>query len=362
MDTGSLRGPVCIDLFAGCGGLSLGAQTAGLRVAAAVEFDARAAETYSANFPDANLIAMDIRKVEPGDLGPLDDLKIVLAGPPCQPFSASNQKSRGPEHPSNYLFREALRLISALQPEMVLFENVEGFGVGQAKRYHDDLCDKLTALGYSVSSRVFSAADFGVPQTRRRLFVLARKAGAGLDAITGNGQRVTVGQALQGLPPLAVGALDDVLPYALPARNRSKYSEAMRGGLRVCTGHLVTNNAPHIVDRYPHIPQGGNWKNIPETKLDTYADARRCHTGIYHRLREDAPAKVIGNFRKNMLIHPVEHRGLSVREAARLQSFPDRFLFKGSIGKQQQQVGNAVPPMLAAAIIENLVGTIGGER
>ena len=110
-----------------------------------------------------------------------------------------------------------------------------------------------------------------------------------------------------------------------------------------------------ILERYKYIPQGGNWENIPNRLMKNYADKSRCHTGIYRRLKEDEPSVVIGNYRKNMLIHPTEDRGLSVREAARLQSFPDWFKFKGTIGSQQQQVGNAVPPLLAKAVFTSLM-------
>lgn len=158
--------------------------------------------------------------------------------------------------------------------------------------------------------------------------------------------------AIGDLPSLDNGADFPALPYPRPAR--SYYAAALRGTAMESTGHLVTNNAEYVVKRYAHVPQGGNWQDIPDTLMYTYANKERCHTGIYHRLVWDAPSKVIGNFRKNMLIHPSQDRGLSVREAARLQSFSDSFTFHGSIGKQQQQVGNAVPPLMAQAIMQLL--------
>lgn len=124
----------------------------------------------------------------------------------------------------------------------------------------------------------------------------------------------------------------------------------MRGSSIESSNNLVTKSSPEIIKRYRYVPQGGNWQNIPENLMNNYKDTTRCHTGIYHRLKEDEPSVVLGNFRKNMLIHPQQDRGLSVREAARLQSFPDWYEFVGSIGFQQQQVGNAVPPLLAKAV------------
>jgi DNA (cytosine-5)-methyltransferase 1 len=129
----------------------------------------------------------------------------------------------------------------------------------------------------------------------------------------------------------------------------------MRNGRRLVSGNLVTRNSAFVIDRYPHVPQGGNWEDIPEHLMQNYSDRTKCHTGIYHRLHPDQPSVVIGNFRKNMLIHPTQHRGLSVREAARIQSFPDSYRFTGSIGFQQQQVANAVPPLLATAVFKTLL-------
>ena len=149
------------------------------------------------------------------------------------------------------------------------------------------------------------------------------------------------------------GSNQDILTYKTEAK--SEYAKALRCGKKTCSGNLVTRNADSIVKRYEYIPQGGNWQNIPDELMDNYADKSRCHTGIYRSLSENEQSITVGNYRKSMLVHPWENRGLSVREAARLQSFPDSYIFCGSIGFQQQQVGNAVPPYLARAVFQEII-------
>jgi len=200
------------------------------------------------------------------------------------------------------------------------------------------------------------ASEFGVPQIRSRFFVVAsRQKVKHILPKRKVKKPVTVRQALSDLPDLSNGANTDFLVY--PRTPRFKYAKSMRNGEDGSTNHLVTMNAPHIIERYEHIPQGGNWEDIPQKLMKNYKDRSRCHTGIYRRLREDRPSVVIGNYRKNMLVHPTQNRGLSVREAARLQSFPDWYEFKGSIGFQQQQVANAVPPLLAKAVFDSIFNT-----
>jgi DNA (cytosine-5)-methyltransferase 1 len=167
-------------------------------------------------------------------------------------------------------------------------------------------------------------------------------------------------EAIGDLPRLDNGASTNWLPYG--EAQPSTYARRLRGRLKRSPNHLVSRNAPAIIARYSHIPEGGNWEDIPVRLMRNYADRSRCHTGIYHRLHGYRPSIVIGNYRKNMLIHPTFDRGLSVREAARIQSFPDSFEFLGSIGFQQQQVGNAVPPALAAAVFRRIIEAIGCGR
>ena len=208
-------------------------------------------------------------------------------------------------------------------------------------------------MGYTTSHFILNSADFGVPQKRNRLFIIGSLHGIEVETPKRVIKKlITVKKAISDLPEIENGNSQDSMPYGSAAR--FKYAQQMRNGNKVCTNNLVTNNTKHILQRYKYIPQGGNWEDIPKKLMKNYTDVSRCHTGIYRRLLEDEPSVVIGNYRKNMLIHPWFDRGLSVREAARLQSIPDSFRFCGSIGFQQQQVGNLVPPLLAKSVFESI--------
>ena len=339
-----------VDLFSGAGGMSLGARWAGIDVRVAVEIHPAAARTHARNHSSCMTVQGDLRHIGGFFNGrsKADEL-VVFGGPPCQAFSTSNQRTRGPNNSKNLLFREFLRLVKLLRPEWVVFENVPGILERRSKSYVAEIEERLHKLGYGTSSGVLNAVDFGVPQFRKRFFIIGA---LGRDAPTlpdpSVKEPVTVADAISDLPVLRNGASVSQLRYRQDAN--SSYSRKMRGQRSDCSGNIVSENAEFVVRRYKYIPQGGNWSDIPAKYMRNYADRFRCHTGIYHRLCSTEPSVVIGNFRKNMLIHPTQDRGLSVREAARLQSFPDWYVFEGSIGLQQQQVGNAVPPLLAKAV------------
>jgi DNA (cytosine-5)-methyltransferase 1 len=343
-----------IDLFAGAGGMSMGAQMAGVVTKVAVELHHAAFETYRHNHPDCIVLQMGVEHLQNfATPFPADDL-IVFGGPPCQGFSTSNQRTRSAANKKNWMFQAFIAFVKRTKPAWVIFENVKGILETEGGLFANHIRKDLEHLGYCCEQGLLNAADFGVPQSRSRFFIIGR-----LEAVPpslprgGEGHKVSVDDALHDLPVLSNGAGEDVLAYAKAAA--TDYALRMRGGLAECSGHLVSRNAESIIARYPFIPQGGNWADIPEEMMANYKDRTRCHTGIYRRLDPTKPSVVIGNFRKNMLIHPYEHRGLSLREAARLQSFPDSFVFKGSIGLRQQQVGNAVPPLLAEAVFRTVV-------
>lgn len=338
-----------VDLFAGAGGMSLGAQMAGVSVQYAIEQDAFAAKTYNYNHPTTILIEDDIRNVPVFKIDNSRQEIILFGGPPCQGFSTSNQKTRSRENPSNWLYQEFIRFAKGIMPEWIVFENVRGIAETEKGFFVNTILNQLENLGYTCSSGLLCASDFGVPQHRHRFFIIGSLSRRTINIpVKGTAPIVTVQDAISDLPELDNGSTVDELRYSALAK--TEYADSLRGTMESCTGHLVTRNSEIVISRYKYIPQGGNWKHIPEELMTNYKDKSRCHAGIYRRLEASEPSVTIGNFRKAMLIHPWQDRGLSVREAARLQSFPDNYRFMGSIGFQQQQVGNAVPPLLAKSV------------
>lgn len=343
-----------IELFSGAGGMSLGAKQAGIETKVAVEIDYYAAETYASNHKDTTVVLDDISNIEEIQFERNQEQLILFGGPPCQGYSNSNQKSRSLNNPMNWLFKEFIRIASITYPDWIIIENVRGLINMQKGYFLKKIFSDLNALGYTINYKVLNAVDYGVPQVRERVFIVASLHGIAFDfPIPVKSKLLTVKEAISDLPMLENGNLENELPYSCnPVYD---YAKELRGRKKVCLNNLVSKNSDLVLERYKHIPQGGNWSNIPNELMGNYKDPTRCHTGIYKRLIEDKPSVVIGNYRKNMLIHPFQNRGLSVREAARLQSFPDWFKFMGPLIYQQQQVGDAVPPKLAKAIFDRII-------
>ena len=346
-----------IDLFAGVGGMSIGAAQAGIDVKFAVECDKHTARAYAKNHPHCEVFNKDIRLLSSQRIKKIphgSDGTVVFGGPPCQGFSYSNTRTRRAHNKNNWLFEDFVRVVKVWQPDFIVLENVQGIVDTAHGLFLNAILDRFDRLKYTLSHGVLNALDYGVPQCRRRFFLIGARTGRKIAlpqrAVS---SPTTVKDAIADLPNLANGAATSWLPYRdVPP---SAYARKLRKRLARCSSHLVTKNSEEIIRRYRFIPPGGNWEDIPPQMMKNYKDRHRCHTGIYHRLRYDLPSVVIGNYRKNMLIHPTEDRGLSVREAARIQSLPDSCEFDGSIGFQQQQAGNAVPPLLAKAVFRQLL-------
>lgn len=348
--------PTGVDIFSGAGGLSLGAEMAGIQVRFAVEKDKSAALTYQHNHRDTIVIQDDVHNINPLQyIGERNAPLIVFGGPPCQGFSTSNTKTRNMDNVNNSLFEEFVRFVRELNPEWFVFENVEGFYRFENGNIREKVKECFGNLGYTVNDSILVASEYGVPQKRNRYIMVGNNMGLSFEFPRPIGISYTVEDAIGDLPILVNGQMDDILPYRLPPEEISEYARLMRQGSAVSTQNYVSRNADYVIERYRYIRQGQNWRAIPAGLMKNYANKNNCHSGIYKRLRADAPSVVISNYRKNMLIHPYQDRGLSVREAARLQSFPDTFVFKGSIMHIQQQIGNAVPPLLAKAVFEKIL-------
>lgn len=347
----NLRDYLGIDIFSGAGGLSLGAINAGIRIPYAIENDLASANTFKRNHPETEVINKDIREIDPTQLK-LKNPFIVFGGPPCQGFSTSNRQTRNLDNKNNSLFEEFVRFVRELSPEWFLFENVEGIVSFNNGKTVVEIKKCFEELGYLVVSNVLTASDYGVPQNRNRFIMVGNKKGIEFQFPEKVEEKVSVAEAICDLPDLKNGQMEEVLPYRGEA---SSYGKKLRNGSKSALQNFVSRNKDYVIERYGYIKPGQNWQAIPQHLMLNYKDRDNCHSGIYKRLDPDKPSVVISNYRKNMLIHPTQDRGLSVREAARIQSFPDDFVFEGTLMHIQQQIGNAVPPLLAEVIFKQII-------
>lgn len=345
-----------IDIFSGAGGLSLGAEMAGIGVELGVEINKFAAESFAANHKSSEVITGDIQNINPENLEYKEgEVFVIMGGPPCQGFSMSNTMSRNMENDKNFLYLQFVRFVRELRPKWFVLENVWGLTKMNDGQTLEMIKESFEALGYNVKAKVLWANEYGVPQKRYRCFIVGNNEGIDFVFPPEQNTNITVEEAISDLPILTNGQMLDEAPYTIPYEQASEYAKLMRGNSTMAMQNYVTLNNDLVIKRYQHIPQGGNWRDIPDELMQNYKDKSRCHSGIYKRLRNDSPSVVISNYRKSMLIHPTQDRGLSVREAARLQSFPDTFIFKGSHMSIQQQIGNAVPPLLAKAVFSQIL-------
>lgn len=307
-------------------------------------------------------------------------VQILIGGPPCQGFSSSNRNSGDEFNPHNRLVDVFMDYVEGINPPIALMENVQG--IVWAKNYdsrHESLIDyfsnRMKKAGYLVFKRLLDAAWYGVPQLRYRFFAILIHQDLGyreedFDSEWGafpfpthGGQRekyVTVEQAISDLPIIGNGCSLNSMSYKNIANIDNPFLQLMRqtADPEIITDHITSRHADYVIERYKNIPPGENWQSIKD-KMSNYANLDRTHSNIYRRLTWSDPSVTIGHYRKSMLIHPEQHRGLSLREAARLQSFPDWFKFAGTtdgrpggLMHQQQQVANAVCPLLTKAIAE----------
>lgn len=356
-----------IDLFCGAGGLSEGFRQAGFRVLAGNDFFDAAGETFKATHREAKFLPGPIQAYSAQDF--LDaaglevgELDVLVGGPPCQGFSVYNHQ-RGLHDERSSLYREYLRVVDGLRPKWVVLENVTGMTSAGGGAAVDAIIDGLGALGYSVRPQILKAEEFGVPQERRRIVFIGNRLGLPIrfpEPSHGEGRKpfVTIDEAFSDLPPLPNGGAVNVAEYVHEPQN--EYQEYLRRDANGVTNHAAAKLAPVNLRRLTHIPEGGSWRDIPVDLLpEGMKRAKRSdHTKRYGRLRAKGLASTIltkCDPHWGAYFHPDQDRIISVREAARLQSFPDWFEFKGSRTDQYVQVGNAVPPLLGRAIAQAIL-------
>ncbi len=345
-----------VDIFSGAGGLSLGAEMAGIRISHAVEINQSAVKTFVRNHKDAQVLQTDVKDIKASDFeSKKNPIFVIMGGPPCQGFSMSNTRTRNMENEKNFLFLEFVRLVKEIRPTWFVLENVCGLTNINEGKTQAMIEDCFKELGYTIKSKVLWASDYGVPQNRNRFFMVGNRHGIQFEFPEPFEKKITVEEAIGDLPDLDNGEMLEKGKYKVPCSEASEYAQLMREHSHYPTQNFVSRNNSLVIQRYTHIKQGQNWRAIPDELMQNYADKGRTHSGIYKRLIANQPSVVISNYRKSMLIHPYQDRGLSVREAARLQSFPDDFYFEGPISHIQQQIGNAVPPLLAKAVFDQIV-------
>ncbi|MFV0515824.1 MAG: DNA cytosine methyltransferase [Aminipila sp.] len=337
-----------IDLFCGAGGLSYGFEKAGYNVLLGIDSDAKALETFELNHKGAKSICGDITDITySADIKPLignKKIDLIIGGPPCQGMSLSGPRKF--DDPRNKLYLSYIRLVDEIKPRAFVIENVPGlislFG-GQIK---DSIIEKFTAMGYTITYKVLTASDYGVPQNRKRVvFVgLRNQQYAYPDKIS---EIVNCEMALSDLPALIDDLGSENMNYVNSPQN--EYQMLMRKHSKTVKNHVAAAHSDRIKHIISLVPDGGNYKDLPEE----YKDTRNFHVA-WTRFDSAKPAPTIDTGHRHHF-HYKYNRVPTVRECARLQSFPDDFIFLGNKTQQFRQVGNAVPPLMAEKIAQKLL-------
>ena len=349
-----------IDLFAGCGGLSRGFMDAGFKILVGVDNDQAALNTFALNHEGAIALNADLSVQETfdkiKDLAGDESIDVVIAGPPCQGFSVT-----GPRHfddPRNSLYLAVLELVRQYQPKGFIIENVPGMAMMYDGQVKDEILRRFRDMGYNVECKILLAADYGVPQMRKRLIFMGVRSDIGTpifpDPLLEPDNYVTCREAISDLPSRtdSLGTEEDVYDKD-PTTN---YQRMMRGDCNVLYNHVATNHKQFVKDTIALVPEGGNYKDLPPG----WGESRTFHEA-WTRYDGNKPSKTIDTGHRNHF-HYEYNRVPTIRENARLQSFPDSFVFTGNRTQQNRQVGNAVPPLLGYALGKQLMEIISGNE
>ena len=344
-----------IDLFCGCGGLSKGFTLAGFESVGGIDFNADAIKTFNENFTESkgiccDLLEMGVDRIRE-EFGDLSDIDVIIGGPPCQGFSSANRYKVEGDDPRNKLFFEFVKFVDLAEPDAIVIENVRGIVTQDNGYAKDRIYEIFESRGYQVNHQILDAFDYGVPQRRlRNFFVMLKKEKFDFTTISKCFEKRTVEESIGELYHLEN---DERLVKFINSPPTTEYQRYLRNSNNSIINHDIRYPAEKVQHRISFVPQGGNWQCVPEELWPTERNNR--HSSAYKRLEEGQPSVTIdtGNNHSNYF-HPLYNRIPTVREAARLQSFPDDFVFYGNRSEQYRQVGNAVPPLLACAIAKRI--------
>lgn len=349
------------DCFCGLGGLSLGGQMAGMEVIGGIDAEPVAVEVFRSIFPDAISLNHDLLVESPAKILKKasiyrGDVDILVGGPPCQPYSINNHQ-RGLHDARCKLVDSYLGFVGVLKPQWIVMENVPGFATIESGKFLEELVRALRAKGYFSKYSILRANNFGVPQRRRRLILVASRERDLVEAVTLRlnafcRPQISLKDAIGDLPE-STGPHSDYVSDPV-----CSYQKSMRRGAKnIISNHVASNLGALNLERIRHIPPGGNWRDIPRALLPLGMQRARLsdHTTRYGRLTFDDPAFTLltkCDPHWGCFLHPSQDRVLTVREAARVQSIPDKVLFPEIVNSSYKLIGNSVPPLLANGILK----------
>ena len=364
-----------IDLFSGCGGMTLGFKWAGFNSILASDIDENCEKTFATNFPETPFICGDISTLSKDDCDKILNNKtidVIIGGPPCQGFSLANKKrNKVSEDPRNKLFYEFVKIINWYNPKAFVMENVKGLlsmDSGRVIKQIQEEFENSGRFGYEVRYQVLKASDFGVPQIRERVILIGIR--KDLDVVPEfpekkNQEEISVEAAISDLPQINAGEGEVVMEYETKPLN--EYQQFMRQNSKKVFNHIAMKHTPRLIERFKAIQPGKNLLDVWETHGAVQRGNPSQKSSIKFsqnnlRLVPDKPAPTIAASFQSNFIHPYLDRNFTAREGARLQSFPDDFIFEGMRTKmswekglsQYQQIGNAVPPLMAYEIAMSL--------
>ena len=339
-----------IDLFCGAGGLSLGFQQSGVKVLAGIDSDEEALVTYKNNFPKATAVIADLTEPNQKIFKTFKNVDFLLGGPPCQGFSIAGKRSV--DDPRNMLINSYLKIVEWIKPKHVVIENVPNILSRGNKKYAENVTAGLSKMGYHVSIHRLNSADFGVPQNRKRVFFLGLSNNCLIDTLLDRQKiitPITTKESISDLPELNCDLGKEQSVYGIPPL--TEYQKVMRSGSKVLHNHTAVDHKEKTKEIISMVPDGGNYKNLPPSLQTT----RKVNIA-WTRMNSLKPCFTI-DAGHNHHFHYKANRVPTVRECARIQSFPDDFVFYGKRTSQYRQVGNAVPPMMARAIARAIIQT-----